>query len=133
MKYIVRPEEVLAYSPPLHAGTVNRRLVGKDVTGSQAVEVVLGVVEPGGVAERHTHEVEQAMYILEGHALVDVAEARQEVGPGTACFFPPGVPHRVESLGPGPLKALVIYAPPLERSTAAQPLPTPSASGAQPA
>ena len=25
------------------------------------------------------------------------------------------------SLGPGPLKALVIYAPPLERSTAAEP------------
>lgn len=121
MKYIVRPEEVPTYSPPLHAGTVNRRLVGRDVNGSQAVEVVLGVVEPGGVAERHSHEVEQAIYILEGRALVEVADAKQEVGPETACFFPPGAPHRVESLGPGPLKVLVIYAPPLERSAAAQP------------
>jgi len=121
VRYIVRPEEVATYSPPLHAGTVNRRLVGKDVNGSRAVEVVLGVVEPGGVAERHTHEVEQAMYVLEGRALVEVLETKQEVGPGTACFFPPGVAHRVESLGPGPLKALVIYAPPLERSTAPQP------------
>ena len=121
MRYIVRPEEVPTYSPPLHAGTVNRRLVGKDVNGSQALEVVPGVVEAGGVAERHTHEVEQAVYIVEGRALVEVADTAQEVGPGTACFFPPGVPHRVESLGPGPLRALVIYAPPLERSAAAQP------------
>lgn len=121
MKYIVRPEEVPAYSPPLHAGTVNRRLVGKEVNGSRQVEVVLGTVEPGGVAERHTHEVEQAMYVVEGRALVEVGDDKREVGPGTACFFPPGMPHRVESLGPGPLKALVIYSPPLERSTAAQP------------
>ncbi|MFQ5520424.1 MAG: cupin domain-containing protein [Candidatus Methylomirabilia bacterium] len=121
MRYIVRPEDVPTYSPPLHAGTVNRRLVGSDVTGSEAVELVLGVVEPGGVAERHSHTVEQAMYILEGRALVEVAEDKHEVGPGMACFFPPGVPHRVESLGPGALKALVIYAPPLERSGTAEP------------
>ncbi len=38
MRYIIRPEDLPAYSPPLPAGTVNRRLV---------------VVEPGGVAERH--------------------------------------------------------------------------------
>ncbi len=121
LRYIVRPEDVPTYSPPLHAGTVNRRLVGRDVNGSQSVEVVLGVVEPGGLAERHTHEVEQAMYVIEGRALVEVNGETQECGPGTTCFFPPGIAHRVESLGPGPLRALVIYAPPLERSTAAQP------------
>ncbi len=120
-KYIVTPEDVLPYSPPLHSGTVNRRLVGRDVNGSESVEVVLGVVEPGGLAERHTHEVEQAMYVLSGRARVEVQGQARDCGPGTACFFPPGVPHRVESLGPEPLRALVIYAPPLERSTAAQP------------
>jgi mannose-6-phosphate isomerase-like protein (cupin superfamily) len=61
------------------------------------------------------------MYILDGRARVEVAGQSRECGPGTACFFPRGVPHRVESLGPAPLRALVIYAPPLERSTAAQP------------
>lgn len=120
-KYIVTPGDVPAYSPPLHSGTVNRRLVGRDVNGSRSVEVVLGVVEPGGLAERHTHEVEQAMYVLDGRALVEVDGEARECGPGTACFFPPGVAHRVESLGPGPLRALVIYSPPLERSAAAQP------------
>ncbi len=39
MRDIVRPKDVPAYSPPLHAGTVNRRLVGKDVNGSARVEV----------------------------------------------------------------------------------------------
>ena len=96
-RYILTPDDVPAYSPPLHSGTVNRRLVGRDVNGSRAVEVVLGIVEPGGVAERHTHEVEQAMYILDGRARVEVAGESRECGPGTACFFPPGVAHRVES------------------------------------
>src|SRR3972149_2307573 len=102
MKYIVRPEEVPSYSPPLHVGTVNRRLVGKDVNGSTRVELVLGTVEPGGVAERHTHEVEQAMYVVEGRALVEVGDDKREVGPGTACFFPPGMPHRVGAPRPRP-------------------------------
>jgi quercetin dioxygenase-like cupin family protein len=121
MRYIVRAEDVPAYSPPLHAGTVNRRLVGRDVNGSTQVEVVLGVLEPGGVAERHSHDgEEQAFYVLEGRALVEVGDRiKEEVGPGTACFFPAGVPHRVEALTP--VRALVIYAPPLERSTSAQP------------
>ncbi len=120
-RYIVTPDEVPTYSPPLHVATVNRRLIGRDVNGARSVEVVLGVVAPGGRAERHTHEVEQAMYILDGRALVEVGGESRECGPGTACFFPPGVAHRVESLGPVPLRALVIYAPPLEGSAAAQP------------
>ncbi len=121
MKYIVRAEEVPPYSPPLHAGTVNRRLVGRDVNGSTQVEMVLGVLEPGGVAERHSHDAqEQVMYILEGRARIEVGDTvKEEVGPGTACFFPMGMPHRVQALTP--MKTLVIYAPPLERSTAAQP------------
>jgi len=121
MRYIVRAEDVPAYSPPMHAGTVNRRLVGRDVNGSAQVEVVLGVLEPGGVAERHSHGAqEQAVYILEGRALVEVGDrVKEEVGPGTACFFPVGMPHRVEALTP--VRALVIYAPPLERSTSDQP------------
>lgn len=121
MRYIVRPEDVPPYAPPLHAGTVNRRLVGKDVNGSRHVEMILGTLEPGGVAERHSHDAqEQAMYILEGRALVEVGDdIKEEVGPGTACFFPAGVAHRFQALTP--VKALVIYAPPLERSTSDQP------------
>ncbi|HET7876665.1 MAG TPA: cupin domain-containing protein [Methylomirabilota bacterium] len=121
MKYIVRASDVPPYSPPLHAGTVNRRLVGRDVNGSTQVEMVLGTLEPGGVAERHSHDAqEQALYILEGRALVEVGDSiKEEVGPGTACFFPAGMPHRFEALTP--VRALVIYAPPLERSTSDMP------------
>jgi quercetin dioxygenase-like cupin family protein len=120
-RYIVTPDQVEPYSPPMHAGTVNRRLVGREVNGSEALEVVLGEVAPGGRAERHRHDVEQAVYVLEGHALVEVDGQARECGPGTACFFPRGIAHRVESLGPGPLRVLVIYAPPLERSTSPTP------------
>lgn len=121
VKFIVRPEDVPPYLPAMHAGTVNRRLVGRDVNGSIHVEMVLGVLEPGGVAERHSHDAqEQAMYILEGRALVEVGDSiTEEVGPGTACFFPAGMRHRFQALTA--VKTLVIYAPPLERSTSDRP------------
>lgn len=113
-KYIVRLEDVEPYSPPLHSGTVNRRLVGRQSVGAQNIEVVLGVLEKGGGAEKHAHnDVEQAMYILEGRAIVEVGEVREEVGPNTALFFPPGVAHALEVVSETPLKTLVIYGPPI--------------------
>ena len=51
------------YSPPGHGGTVNVRLFDKSFCGN--FEMILGVIEPGGVADKHHHEHEhQAMYVL---------------------------------------------------------------------
>jgi hypothetical protein len=54
----------------MHAGTVHRRLVGKDVHGATHVEVGRGGLEPGGMAEHHSHAAqEHAMDMLEERAL----------------------------------------------------------------
>ncbi len=112
-RYFVRANEVEAYSPANHAGTVNRRLIGPETVGAQRMEVLLGVATKGGGALRHSHPgIEQACYVLDGRARVEVDGQVAELGPGDACFFPPDVPHVVTSLSDTPAKILVIYSPP---------------------
>ncbi len=60
-------DDLDAYSPPGHTGTVNRRRVGPDFCDS--FEMILGSIAPGGEALRHRHERQhQVLYILEGEA-----------------------------------------------------------------
>src|SRR5213592_1098753 len=73
--YVVRQDAVTPYSPLNHEATVNRRLVGRDNVGARQLEVVLGVVARGGGALKHSHPgIEQACYVLEGRARVEVGD-----------------------------------------------------------
>jgi len=112
--YVVRQDAVTPYSPVNHAATLNRRLVGRDNVGARQLEVVLGVVARGGGALKHSHPgIEQACYVLEGRARVEVGDDYvDEVGPGDTVFFPAGVPHVFTTISEAPVRVLVIYAPP---------------------
>src|SRR5213080_2115154 len=112
--YVVRQDAVTPYSPLNHEATVNRRLVGRDNVGARQLEVVLGVVARGGGALKHSHPgIEQACYVLEGRARVEVGDDYvDEVGPGDTVFFPAGAPHVFTTISEAPVKVLVIYAPP---------------------
>ncbi len=89
------------------------RLVDRDFRG--AFEMILGAIAPGGEAERHRHEREsQILYVLEGHAEIELGEdAPVRCGPGTVIRIPPGLDHRIVSVGETPLESIVIYSPPL--------------------
>lgn len=112
-KHISHVNDLEKYSPPGHAGTVNIRLF--DRTFCKNFEMIIGELEPGGVAHKHHHEVEyQAIYVLSGKAGVTLAEEETvECGPGSAIELPPGLDHHVSSLGPDPLKLMIVYSPPL--------------------
>src|SRR3989475_6043950 len=112
--YVVRQDAVTPYSPLNHEATVNRRLVGRDNVGARQLEVVLGVVARGGGALKHSHPgIEQACYVLEGRARVEVGDDYvDEVGPGDTVFFPAGAPPVVTPISGGPGKGLVVFAPP---------------------
>ena len=114
-KYLIRQDEVETYSPPKHQGTVNRRLVGRQNVGAENLEVVLGVVQPGGMAEMHSHtNLEQVVYILEGRGEVRVADEFESMcGPGDTLYFPKRKPHYLAAVGDQPLKVIVIYGPPM--------------------
>ena len=113
-RYVVRAGEAKPYSPANHEETVNRRLVGRENVGAKQLEVVLGVVTKGGGALKHAHPgIEQACYVLDGRARVEVGDDYvDEVGPGDTVFFPANVPHVFTTISDEPVRVLVIYAPP---------------------
>ncbi|HKK37310.1 MAG TPA: cupin domain-containing protein [Paracoccaceae bacterium] len=118
MSGIERLEAIATYAPPGHSGTTNRRLVTADATEGR-FEMVHGRIAPGGVADRHHHEREyQAMYVLAGAcdvALGEAAAVRAEAG--AVVRIPPGLDHRVTSLGPEDLELLIVYSPPIARTS----------------
>ncbi len=115
-KIIEHGHELIAYTPPGHAGTTNTRLVERNFCGT--FEMVKGVVEPGGEAEPHHHETEhQIIYLIKGEAdvtLGDAAPVRCQAG--SIIRIPPGLQHRVVSMGQEAMEAIVIYSPPLASS-----------------
>lgn len=118
-RIVIKPSEVQTYSPAAHRGTVNRRLIGPETVSSKNLEIVMGIVEPSGLAEEHYHEkAEQVVYLLEGKCIVEVEGQSAQMEAGDICFFPPGKKHKVVPVG-GAIKALVIYSPPLENATTA--------------
>jgi quercetin dioxygenase-like cupin family protein len=112
-RYFVRTDEVPAYHPAGHTGTVNRRLIGPENVGARNVEVVLGVIARGQGALPHSHPgIEQVCYVLEGRARAEVGGEVCELAPGDSCFFPPDTPHVFTVVSEQPVKVLVIYSPP---------------------
>jgi mannose-6-phosphate isomerase-like protein (cupin superfamily) len=118
-RYFVRQQDVPAYHPANHTGTVNRRLIGAENVGARQLEVVLGVVEKDKGALPHAHPgIEQVCYLLEGRARAEVGGEACELGPGDCCFFPAGVAHVFTVVSDEPVKVLVIYSPPYEENPA---------------
>jgi uncharacterized cupin superfamily protein len=82
-----------------------------DATGLGGFGFHLIEVPPGAVStEHHLHYFEdEAVYVLEGRAIVVLDEARHELGPGDFVGLPAGGPaHSFENPGPGPLRCLVV-------------------------
>ncbi|SMG60708.1 cupin domain-containing protein [Paraburkholderia susongensis] len=115
--YFVRVSDVSGYHPVNHVGTLNRRIIGRETVGAQQLEVIHGTIEKGKGALPHAHPgIEQAVYILEGRAVAEVAGQRRELGPGECCFFPADTMHVFTVVSDEPAKILVMYAPPYEES-----------------
>lgn len=119
-RYHVRVSDVPTYQPANHSRTSNRRLIGPENVGAQQMEVVLGTLLPGGRAEPHAHPgIEQACFLLQGAARVEVAGEIFNMVPGDMCFFPANVFHTFIATGDEPVKVLVMYSPPYREATGA--------------
>ncbi len=110
---LVHLDDLAPYSPPLHHGTVNRRIFPADL--GAGVEVIHGTLAPGGSADLHAHPQEwQMIFLLEGTGLLVLGDGEGEaVGPGAVVRLRPGTPHRFSVTGDSPAKVIVLYSPPL--------------------
>jgi len=112
---VVRINQLKPYSPDAHAGTLNWRIIGRETVGAKNMEVLLGEIEPSGIAKPHFHSgTEQVIYLLEGRIEVEMHGEQEQLGPGDTVYFPPGETHQVTVLGDRPARLLVIYSPPLQ-------------------
>ena len=113
-RYITHLKDLVAYIPPGHSRTTNYRLLGPGPGGSDRLEVILGQIEYRGQADPHVHpDLEQAFFVLEGKAVVEIAGQAEVVGPDDFVYLPPAAPHRITPLEGSPLRILIIYSPPL--------------------
>lgn len=73
--------------------------------------LVTGIAEiaPGAVLPRHHHEPEETYYVVSGRGLVEIEDARAEIGPGTAVFIPPAAEHALHCIGTEPLVFLFTF------------------------
>ncbi len=115
--YLIRTADVPAYQPANHHHTSNQRLIGPETVGAQQMEVLLGTLHKGGGALAHAHPgIEQACYLLEGTAHVEVAGQSFDMVSGDTCFFPADQFHVFTVTSETPVKLLVIYSPPYGES-----------------
>ena len=74
--------------------------------GARNVTQFVGFIERS-MAPPHTHTYEEAIYILAGEGIVHIGDDRREdIGPGTSIFLPPGTPHCLENRSQRTLKLL---------------------------
>ena len=110
---VVSLDDLDVYSPPLHSGTQNRRLVEAGL--GAGVEVIHGTIAPGGMGDRHKHATEwQIILLLEGEGRLELGDAPpQTISAGAVVRIPPRVAHLFVVTGETPAKVVVIYSPPL--------------------
>lgn len=84
-------------------------LVGGERTPSRGLTVGTCEIPPGASLLRHHHAPGEVYYVLAGEGVSEVGEVVTPVGPGTALYIPPGVPHRTRNTGTVPLRFVWIF------------------------
>ncbi|NLD49770.1 MAG: cupin domain-containing protein [Clostridiaceae bacterium] len=93
---------------------MNWRLAGKGILCAKNMEIIIGEQSKGGESKFHQHsESEQAIFIIEGRAKVEVGDEVKEVGPNSLIYIPVNTKHRTVLLSDR-LRCLVMYSPELK-------------------
>jgi quercetin dioxygenase-like cupin family protein len=71
--------------------------------GSQGIALVRGLMRPGGHLPPHTHDVEEALTVLQGTALSRIGEDTFNLKAGDAVLLPANVTHELTNTGDGDL------------------------------
>lgn len=64
--------------------------------GCGSTSLINGITafDGGAAIGLHHHNCEESVMVLDGHAIVEVADRRYELGPNDTTWIPPNVPHR---------------------------------------
>ena len=77
--------------------------------GSQSLTMGISTFEPGSVIPLHSHNVEEAITILEGEAVAIIDGTEYPVRAYDTTFVPPGVPHHFRNDSGKTMRFLWVY------------------------
>jgi len=88
---IIRPSQLTARE---RGGGVRTIPLVTQAHGATTFINGITIFAPGAAVPLHSHNCEESVVILEGHAIVEIDGHEFEVGPQETTFLPGGVPHR---------------------------------------
>ena len=98
----------------LEAGGWAREVTERELPIAKQLAGVNMRLKAGAVRELHWHQPGEWSYMLYGHARITAIdlEGRQfvdDVSEGDLWFFPPGIPHSIQGLGPDGCEFLLVF------------------------
>jgi quercetin dioxygenase-like cupin family protein len=103
---ILRPAELPVINRA--RGVLSQPLVMAD-RGSTSLTMGISTFEPGAVIPLHSHNVEEAITILEGEAVAIIDGKEYVVRPYDTTFAPSGIQHHFRNDSDRPMKFLWTY------------------------
>jgi oxalate decarboxylase len=98
----------------LEEGGWTRQVTVRELGISTAIAGVNMRLNAGGVRELHWHKAAEWAYMLYGSARITAIDAQgrnfvDDVGVGNLWFFPSGIPHSIQGLGPDGCEFLLVF------------------------
>src|ERR1700691_4337917 len=114
MHFHGRSDDIPLTAPAVYANhsqgyTLSSRI--DHATGSVHTALSLNQLAPSGSIAPHLHSYEEGFYILEGEAVLSVADRAWRMGPGDFGAFKVGTLHAWRSSGERPVRWLQFAAP----------------------
>src|ERR1700681_3193700 len=96
------------------SGGWTRQVTKRELGASKAIAGVQMRLNAGGVRELHWHKQAEWAYMLYGSARITAIDANgrnfvDEVGVGDLWYFPGGIPHSIQGLGPDGCEFLLVF------------------------
>jgi len=98
----------------LEPGGWTRQVTVRELGISKAMAGVNMRLNAGGVRELHWHKAAEWSYMLYGRARITAIDAQgrnfvDDVGVGDIWYFPSGIPHSIQGLGPDGCEFLLVF------------------------
>jgi quercetin dioxygenase-like cupin family protein len=82
---------------------------GDDNGRVDSLAIIREAIAVGDGIPLHTHDVDEAITILDGEADTRLGDERRKVGAGTVIFVPAGTPHGTRNAGASPLQIHAVF------------------------
>ncbi len=97
-----------------YPGGWTRQVTVRELGVSKNIAGVDMRLNSGGVRELHWHKEGEWAYMLYGNARITAVDADgknfvDDVGPGDLWYFPSGIPHSIQGLGPDGCEFLLVF------------------------